>query len=173
MPRHAYDSIHGMNFMTTRLALNMLFTVAAGLALIGCGKGAYKVAPVSGKITLDGQPLANVNVVFQPSGTKSSATPGPGSAATTDAQGQYTLRTMEEPSQPGAVVGPHVVSFTPAVQKPIAGREVPAAHPQASKIPSAPLNFEVPAAGTSAANFDLKSAAPSAPGRGGVSARSS
>lgn len=145
--------------MVTRFRFMVLLATGLGLALTGCSKSPYQVAPVSGKVTLDGQPLANVTVVFQPSGAKAGATPGPGSTATTDAQGQYTLKTIGETSQPGAVVGPHVVSIALA-QKPGAGQEAPAANPLASRIPSTLLNFDVPAAGTNQANFDLKSVTP-------------
>lgn len=159
--------------MTIRLVLAILSIAALGPALVGCG-GPYKVAPVSGKVTLDGQPLANVNVVFQPTGTKSGTAPGPGSMATTDAQGQYTLNLISESPQPGAVVGSHKVSFAPAVQKPNPGQEIATPNPLASKIPTESLDFEVPAAGTNQANFDLKSTSgPASPGRSNASRSSS
>ncbi len=130
------------------------------------------MAPVSGKVTLDGQPLANVNVVFQPTADKAGIVPGPGSMGTTDAQGQYTLRLMADSPRPGAVVGHHMVHFAVVVQQPKAGQEIPTANPLASKIPATALEFDVPAGGSNQANFDLKStAAPGTPAgrRGGQS----
>ena len=34
------------------------------LASAGCGVGSYKISTVSGRVTLDGKPLANASVTF-------------------------------------------------------------------------------------------------------------
>src|SRR5262245_52024508 len=77
------------------------------VSLTSC-KPAVKVAPISGVITLDGKPLANAHVVFQPqSATRTAET---GSFAFTDANGEYVLK-MADNEQPGAVLGKHRVEI--------------------------------------------------------------
>ena len=49
----------------------------------GCGRDG--VAPVSGRVTLNGQPLANVHVSFQPIAAGTDLNSGGGSYAFTDA----------------------------------------------------------------------------------------
>lgn len=68
-------------------------------SLVGCGYG--NVAPVTGTVTLDGEPLADALVRFQP------VEGGRPSTATTDAQGNYTLRYTQK--QEGAERGKHRV----------------------------------------------------------------
>ena len=51
----------------------------------GCGKTAPELAPVTGRITLDGKPLENADILFQPDGSK------PPSTGRTDANGRYEL----------------------------------------------------------------------------------
>lgn len=76
------------------------------LMMMGCGES-YRLAPVSGKVTLNDKPLANADVHFQPIGSKDNTNPGPGSHGKTDANGRYTLRV--DAHQAGAVVGKHRV----------------------------------------------------------------
>src|SRR5439155_21810734 len=73
---------------------------AAVLITTGCGSG-NKVVPVSGTVTLDGKPLANAHVAFQPEAPKGSQNAGVGSYGVTDASGKYTLK-MVDTDQPGA-----------------------------------------------------------------------
>jgi len=74
------------------------------LALIlGCSKGGAQVAPVHGRVTLDGQPLAKADVRFEPV-----ASPRP-SVGRTDNEGRYQL--MIRRGEPGAAVGQHTVSI--------------------------------------------------------------
>jgi hypothetical protein len=84
-----------------------------GLALVlalGCG-GGKKFAPVSGKVTLNGRPLPGATVSFQPIAPAGSVNaPAPGSAAKTDANGEYTLKVST--GQNGAWVGKHRVEIT-------------------------------------------------------------
>lgn len=84
-----------------RRSLLLLVLLAAG-----CGDG-YRLAPVSGTVTLNGKPLAGADVHFQPIGSKENPSPGPGSHGKTDAEGHYTLRV--DARQAGAVVGKHRV----------------------------------------------------------------
>ena len=72
------------------------------LAALGCGSD-YRLAPVSGRVTLNGKPLAGAHVHFQPIGSRAQPSPGPGSHGVTDAEGRFTLQV--DARQPGAVVG--------------------------------------------------------------------
>jgi hypothetical protein len=71
--------------------------------LAGCSKSGPEVAPVSGHVTLDGRPLENADVVFQPEGAKSP------SYGRTDAEGYYELGYKR--GVPGAIIGEHTVSI--------------------------------------------------------------
>src|SRR5262249_29795995 len=85
------------------------------LAGLACGCGSYKLAPVSGQVTLNGKPLPNAAVIFQPKRSATS-TPGPGSYGKTDEQGRYSLRIVGQ-DRPGAVVGMHQVSISTQVSE--------------------------------------------------------
>jgi hypothetical protein len=129
----------------------------AVLCLSGCGSSdGYKLAPVSGTITLDGQPLAGASVSFQPTG--GGATPGPGSAAVTDAGGKYELKTAEAEGRPGAVVGAHVVRITGVQDQRDAADDTqrpPATDPVPPRYRDPGVTFDVPAGGTDKADFQL------------------
>lgn len=127
------------------------------VVLVGCDSGP-KVVPVGGKITLDGKPLANASVNFQPMATGMSTKAGPGAYATTDAAGSYTLRSVST-DEPGAVVGMHRVEIDLKVES---DDRDPKLRPPPKVLPArynrqSELQFEVPSTGTSEANFDLKS----------------
>ncbi len=79
-----------------------LFGVCFASAVLGCGRGpsAYEqlgIAPVTGRVTLDGRPLSDVRVVFVEPGS------GFASVGTTDAEGRYVLRLNS--SQAGVAPG--------------------------------------------------------------------
>jgi len=126
---------------------------------LGCGGGST-IVPVSGIVTLDGQPLANAAVTFQPKQVEGNMTPGTGSGAKTDANGVYSLMVVGT-GQKGAVVGPHVVEIScftfPKGADPTS--EKPGAANQArNRIPAnqSKHEFTVPAGGTDKADFNLK-----------------
>jgi hypothetical protein len=124
----------------------------------GCNGPDYKVVPVSGRVTLDGQPLNDALVAFQPIGSENDVQPGPGSVAHTNSTGDFTLQVVE-PSQPGAVVGKHRVTITTAKSNGsdeswATGERVPRRYRNGS------LQFDVPESGTTAANFDLYTVPP-------------
>lgn len=75
---------------------------------LGCGPK-YELVPVSGKVTLDGKPLANAMILTQPIG-KGTSTPGPGSGARLNDQGEFELELQTE-STMGAVPGEHTVTI--------------------------------------------------------------
>ena len=83
-----------------------LATVMLCLLPAGCGSD-DDLATVKGKVTLNGQPLQDATVEFQP--TAAGAAP---SAGKTDTKGRYKL--MYSFDVPGAVSGEHVVSIRTA-----------------------------------------------------------
>jgi hypothetical protein len=128
-----------------------------GLVLAGCG-GPYKTVSVSGRITRNGAPVANMAVLFQPIATSDNKEPGPGSTGVTDSDGRYTL-TLVGRSTRGAVIGKHKVKITPMAQDADSADDRPKfVKPAPKKQKREPaLEFEVPPGGTDAANFELGS----------------
>jgi hypothetical protein len=139
-----------------------------GLSLLwgcGCAGPLEKLAPVSGRVTLDGNPLAGAYVSFQPKGARDNGSPGPASFARTDSDGRFSLAPVQ-PEQVsgfagvGAVVGVHRVvirkgeseTSTPGDES---GRykETLAARYNAEST----LEITVPDGGTDKANFELTS----------------
>jgi hypothetical protein len=89
----------------------MRVRLVLGLALVlALGCGGKRFVPVSGKVTLNGQPLAGATVSFQPIAPEGAVEGAPGSAAKTDANGQYTLKAST--GQDGAWVGKHRVRIS-------------------------------------------------------------
>jgi hypothetical protein len=138
-------------------AARYLRRLLAGWALLSAGCGSSDVAPVSGRVTLDGEPVANARVTFQPLGSAENPNPGQGSYGITDAEGRYSL-TMVGSKRSGAVVGKHRVS----IQSPRGpSDQFPQAPPRPSKmIPreyntETKLEFDVRRGGTSEADFNL------------------
>lgn len=90
----------GSTVVAAGIAAGLLALVAA---FVGCG-GPTGVATVTGTVTLNGQPLADAMVRFQPTSG------GAPSAGTTDSGGRYELRHTR--STLGAVTGSHAVSIS-------------------------------------------------------------
>lgn len=141
-----------------------LLCLLALLALFGCAsEESYDLVPTSGKVTLNGEPLADARVSFQPVASSEAPNPGPGSTAVTDDAGNYTLTTGGE--QEGAVVGKHQVRiFTgkyetsdPASDDPDATKTVAEEILPPRYNFQTELTFDVPAGGTDQANFELES----------------
>lgn len=132
--------------------------VAIGCFLLaGCNGPEYELAPVSGRVTMDGKPLAEVIVRFQPIAERSDQpNPGPGSFGTTDQDGRYRLRTIK-PDAEGAVVGTHRVylSSKPPPQDPADDRAPVFKEIIPSKWRDGSQTFTVPAGGTTQADFQL------------------
>ncbi|MGQ9576856.1 MAG: hypothetical protein ACUVUC_16255 [Thermoguttaceae bacterium] len=134
------------------------FGAVSWLAIGGCGKAGYKLAPVSGRVTLDGKPLANIHITFQPVAVGENLFPGPGSFGRTDSDGRFVLNVADKPPRPGAVVGKHRVTLAPVGEASGEDDEVvKVPNPIPAKYREKPLEFEVPAGGTDKADFDLTS----------------
>lgn len=89
-----------------RFSLSVLVCVVMVAGLVGCdGGGGAGTATVSGTVTYNGSPVEGASVVFAP--TDSS---GKTAAGTTDAQGNFTLTTVE--AGDGAVPGAYGVTVT-------------------------------------------------------------
>ena len=73
------------------------------LITIGCGPGGPNLGTVTGKVTLDGQPVTNGLVTFTP------VEGGRAASGKTDASGQYDLVGV---GGKGAVLGQHRVTVT-------------------------------------------------------------
>ena len=92
--------------------MRAIYPAAVVVALCGgCRDIGYQVAPVEGKVTLNGEPLADAHVSFRPVLERYMIEAGPGSVAYTNQQGEFTLR-LVDPDQMGAVVGRHRVAIT-------------------------------------------------------------
>ena len=158
------------------LKMQFLAIVVTSVILCGCGS---EYPTVSGTVTIDGKPVSKIEVVFAPKSTENSAVVGPVSSAVTDSSGHFSLKTRT--GSRGAVVGKHTVGFwwcdihddsLPALQA--ARREASQNAPdEATEItrriesikqklkdrPHLPKNlqteFELTAAGTTEANFEL------------------
>jgi hypothetical protein len=137
------------------LLLFCLWLPAIGGAA-GCGKKA-NIVPVSGRVTVDGQPLADVAINFGPlTGGLDGAYASYGK---TDADGRYTLKLVDN-GQGGAMVGKSRVTLNESTS----GGESDGAAPRVQfKLPptarDGTLQFEVPPGGTDAANFEFNGSA--------------
>lgn len=155
--------------MRFRHDLRFLLLLLLGLTLCpGCQRPSYDLAPVSGRITLNGQPLTDGHVVFQPitsEVTSKVSSPGPGSYGFCDGSGGFTLQTIL--GRPGAVIGAHRVfirKITGGEKARPSSDDSAAADAGKELIPAryndeSVLRFDVPAEGTSTADFELTTVA--------------
>lgn len=94
--------------MKSQTTISTIVVLAVTVALTtGCDDGPA-VAPVTGVVTQDGQPLVNAMVEFQPD-------KGAPSYAYTDANGKYDIQYQTD--QMGALLGHHYVSVRTAGEK--------------------------------------------------------
>jgi hypothetical protein len=117
------------------------------VCLWGCSRGdGLTIAPVEGKIVMNGQPLPNVGVTFLPNGA------GPSASGNTNELGEFKLRTAEPGD--GAVVGGHKVVLGRAQE----GRPKPGSATIPNKYGSpttTDLSVEVVAGKTNTFTFEL------------------
>ena len=133
-------------------------------ASFGCDSGP-QVAPVSGVVLVDGEPLVGASVNTQPF-NKTDGKPGAGSFGKTDSEGRYSLE-LVQPAMPGAIVGKHRVTITPEFYAANAGRDydvddedvpvdaTPRPPPWPTKYVDGSLTLTVPPEGTDQADFSL------------------
>ena len=142
-----------------RLLILAAFTVLSA----GCGGGEFPVAKVSGRVTLNGQPVDKVSVMFQPIAAEGKLNSGMGSYGITDTDGRYTLKLIGKETK-GAVIGKHKVRIENYTEPGDSSDDRPKKRPKAAvPIPrkynqlEAKLEFDVPSGGTDKADFDLTS----------------
>jgi hypothetical protein len=149
----APEAAEGDSTMRARVLL-----LAAVALTPGCGS---KYVPVSGKVTLNGKPLANALVAFNRIPDEGSIEAGPSALGQTNENGEFTLRVS--PQQAGALVGTHRVAITlmssrdgesDAPMPPAVGMRniIPARYNAKTE-----LTCVVPRGGTDQANFELTS----------------
>lgn len=144
--------------MTQHRIYTLGLTLLAAVALLASGGCGPKTVPVSGKVVVDGQPAANVRVVFQSASTD--AIVPPVAIGLTNADGVFSL-SLAEKKKRGAVPGPYAVFLTwsdpDAVENPVEG--MTEEHEAPFKLParanSGELRFDVPEKGTKEANFEF------------------
>jgi hypothetical protein len=136
------------------------FTVGVLALASGCGTSEFELAPVSGTVTLDGEPVAAARVIFEPQRDGQEAfSAGPGSDGMTDEAGRYSLRTSVS-GDAGAVIGQHRVTISTYLSEVDRTRDMGRVV-RAEEIPPryftpGALSFEVPAEGTDNADFALE-----------------
>lgn len=101
-------STQRLKFSATRF---LTFAVPAYILLLqtGCSKSPYDLAPVSGKVTVDGQPLPDGQVMFAPRATSGSAKAGKPALGNVRPDGTFSLSTYADGD--GAVVGEHLITL--------------------------------------------------------------
>lgn len=117
------------------LSLLALFALVAGLT--GCGQtgSEYNVAPVTGKIIFNGQPVKGGSITLRPIAAvegKSGITGKPASGAVGE-DGTFVLSTYGE--NDGAVVGKHQITFMPLTVGAESYTDKPAASPYLGLVP--------------------------------------
>jgi hypothetical protein len=90
-------------FVSFRVHLWLLLLSGLFVLTAGCSSGGPDIASVSGRVTMDGKPLANATVVFVPEN-------GRPAGARTDADGNYVLNFTE--GRQGAMPGKNTVRIT-------------------------------------------------------------
>jgi hypothetical protein len=143
----------------TKRSIREMRRSALGIALLaaaaGCGgEGKISTAPVSGVVTLNGAPLANASISFQPI---AGGNPGPPSSDQTDEEGNFTLHFAD--GKEGAVVGKHKVLISTRKMSPSAPNSDSEVEVEKEQVPKmyleTPPVFDVPKEGTDAAAFHL------------------
>jgi len=86
-----------------RISLIALFVIS--FTAVGCGPS-YKIYPVTGKVTLDGSPLAGATVMLKPV-----AADGKPASGTCDKDGVYSVVDMRPEAAAGASPGEYTVGI--------------------------------------------------------------
>lgn len=138
----------------------LFLAVGSCLLLAGCSDApSSRLVPISGVVTMDGQPLAGALVEFEPvPGRAGDPSFNPSSAGTTDDEGRFRLDT---PFGSGAVPGEHLVKIWETVEVESDEEEL---HPEKKlelrllpEFSNQGLPYTVPEEGTREADFVLQS----------------
>ncbi|MGE3818261.1 MAG: hypothetical protein AB7I30_02400 [Isosphaeraceae bacterium] len=96
--------------------------VIALVGTVGCGPGnGLNLARVNGKVTLNGEPLKNGTIIFEPDESK--GTTGPQAIGTIMSDGTYIL--SSETAGDGAVVGHHKIGILGLEAEPVSEQAMP------------------------------------------------
>lgn len=98
-------------------------------ALPGCGSNPPPLAPVTGTVTYQGQPVRGGTIVFTPDPSR--GTRGPIALGKIDTEGKFTLYTKNDP---GAVAGWHQVTVV-AVDEPATNLAAVSVNPPRMLLP--------------------------------------
>ncbi len=105
----------GNRFLAIRTQTALLSVACCLTWLIGCGsKHQYKTVPVTGKVTVAGQPLSGGLIKFHPIDDGSRPKGESGKQAWAELQPDGTFRLTTYGDFDGAVVGQHRVALPPA-----------------------------------------------------------
>lgn len=127
--------------------------VAVVLSLAGCG--GENLVPVEGSVTLDGNPMAGVHVLYFP--TEADANDATQYRGKTDDQGHYSLERASDDGV-GLKPGTYRVSLTTAVIEGFSDELTPTPPERVPpKYRDGTLTFEVPEGGTTEADFPMTS----------------
>lgn len=133
-----------MHLTSNRLLRKTCCWIPLAICFVGgCGKGGPDLAPVKGRVTFDGRPLADADIEFQPDNML------PPSVGHTDADGRYEL--LYKRGVAGARVGQHTVRVTAS---PSVAKNPPNIPPRYNR--QSELRQEVKP-GDNSLDFDLKS----------------
>ena len=94
-----------------KYSVRLVRLIVGLLALAAGGCGGTGAVPVSGLVTYQGEPLADVTIIFTPAGGGAEGAAGKIATGQTDSQGKFTV-TTESPGD-GAVPGEYTVSILP------------------------------------------------------------
>lgn len=130
-----------------------------GLLAIGCGSK-VDLAPVSGTVTFEGEPVGEIRVVFEPIVSENEEMSDYyTSFGITDEAGQYEMKTeVDSQLLPGAVVGKNTVRFVCMKRESFMNEglmDSRAVYDLPEKAKDKSMTFTVPKEGTNDANFDL------------------
>lgn len=130
-----------------------------GLLAIGCGSK-VDLAPVSGTVTFEGEPVGEIRVVFEPIVSENEEMSDYyTSFGITDEAGQYEMKTeVDNQLLPGAVVGKNTVRFVCMKRESFMNEglmDSRAVYDLPEKAKDKSMTFTVPKEGTNDANFDL------------------
>ncbi|HEY7314209.1 MAG TPA: hypothetical protein VH643_32960 [Gemmataceae bacterium] len=139
--------------------LGCLVVLVCVFVVSGCGKKLPPMAPISGKVTVDGQPVSSGQVVFVPDvkvvgADKPIEQSTAGLSAGQIADGEYKISTS---GKDGAPVGKYKVIVTPSMMPTGDAKKMPASgfNKAYSDPNQTPLKFEV-VASPEPGRYDLK-----------------
>jgi hypothetical protein len=171
---HIASDSHEENYhkditMKNSLLISICCLIALG-CVIGCGsKNPLGVVKVTGKVTMDGQPVSGAQITFIPKSGGSGTLCG----ATTDSEGVYSLMTPSAGEAKGAVPGEYEITIIKITQEaspedsiPSEERTTPTSQAPPKIIKHLPMKYEktstsglsetVAKGGKNVFDFDLK-----------------